>query len=145
VLRIRVRDPNVAKWRREEKLFRTNVTFISDRSTTALQVARWPTVETLILGLNPPGLSLSQSSCDSCGNSGTLGLLYIFPSVPFAFLWAFLRACVLENKLQVLLYAIRYGIWWRIVIGDMTRRPHTRLLLVEFVKRTRELEIYGNL
>jgi hypothetical protein len=59
---------------------------------------------------------------------GTLGLLYIFPSVPCAFV----RAGVLENKLQVSPYATWYGVWWRIVIADMTRRHHTWLLSGRF-------------
>jgi hypothetical protein len=41
----------------KEKLCRSNVTFISDRSTTAWQVARRRRIETLISGLNPPGRS----------------------------------------------------------------------------------------
>jgi hypothetical protein len=53
----------------KEKLCRSNVTFISERSTTALQVVRWRRVETLISGLNPPGHSLSQFWCDSGGLS----------------------------------------------------------------------------
>jgi hypothetical protein len=62
----------------KEKLCRSNVTFILERSTTAWQVARWHKVETLISGLNPPGRSLSQFWCDSCGDSGTLGCYIAF-------------------------------------------------------------------
>jgi hypothetical protein len=53
----------------KEKLCRSNVTFISERSTTAGQVARWRRIETLISGLKPPGRSLSQFWCDSGGFS----------------------------------------------------------------------------
>jgi hypothetical protein len=127
-LRIWVHDPNVAKWQCKDKLCRSNVTFISDQSTTAWQVVRWHRVETLISELNPPGCSLSQFWCDSGGPSGTLGLLYTFPSVPCAFLCAFLRAGFLENKLQVPPYAIWCGVWWHIVIADMTRCHHTWFL-----------------
>jgi hypothetical protein len=141
----------------KEKLCRSNMTFISELSTTAWQVARWNRVETLISGLNPPGRSLSQFWYDS-GDSvsqcilqlsfrsakfphgieplvgtpdqifGTLGLLYSFPSVPCVFL----MAGVLENKLQVPSYAICYGVWLRIVTTDMTRRHHTWLLSGRF-------------
>jgi hypothetical protein len=70
----------------KEKLCRSNVTFISDRSTTAWLEARWHRVETLTSGLNPPGRGLSQFWCNSGGYSGTLRLLYMFPSAPCAFL-----------------------------------------------------------
>jgi hypothetical protein len=103
----------------KEKLCSSNMTFISEQSTTAWQVVRWRRVETLISGLNPPGRSLSQFWCDS-GPSGTLGLLYSFPSMPCAFL----RAGVLGNKLKVPPYAIWYGVWWRIVIADDKMPPH---------------------
>jgi hypothetical protein len=55
----------------KEKLCRSIVNFISDRSTTAWQVARWRRVKNLISGLNTPGGSLSQFWCDSGGTSET--------------------------------------------------------------------------
>jgi hypothetical protein len=70
------------------KLCRSNVTFISDRSTTAWLVARWHRVEILISGLNPPGRSLSQFWCDSAPLWHHWIVIYMFPSVTCAFLRA---------------------------------------------------------
>jgi hypothetical protein len=108
----------------------------TERSTTAWQVARWRNEETLISVLKPPGLSLSQFWYD-CGRfSGTLGLLYRFPSVPCAFL----RAGVLENKLQVPPCAVWYGVLmtWQ----DATTHGFFR---EDLFKETGELVIFGNL
>jgi hypothetical protein len=125
----------------KEKLCRSNVTFISDQSTTAWQVARWRRVETLISGLNPPGCSPSQIWCDSRHPSGTLGLLYSFPSMPCAFL----RAGVLENKLQVSHYAIWYRVCDILLLLTWQDTTTRGFFWGDLVKETGELDIYGNL